>query len=316
MTVNVTCTKCDGAPPCGACAAAAQSIAAAGFTVHHSSRYAALRAAASGTYGFDACIVPIGQGERAVADATAIVLATKRVALVLDDGAARPDGIPTHFAIVGRSDFERGSLPTGWLTDLGPVRAPDDTAARSIEEPFSAASDDQLRATRRVKTLANVQRERVAAIDGAPAALDMMAMLSDEVGWAHASGLGFGLVLMHLGGLTERAAGGSADAATRAAITALRSSARRGDAIAYKNDDFVMLLPEADTAGAMIAARRAARILAAGVPGLPPRPRKAKGLGAWSAGVAACPADGYSREALIARATAELRPLDLWMRDA
>src|SRR5450755_4432746 len=136
MTVNVTCTACEGTPPCGACVAAAQSIAAAGFTVHHSSRYAALRAAASGTYGFDACIVPIGQSERAVADAAAIVLATKRVALVLDDGAIRPDGVPGHFAIVARSEYERGSLPTGWLTDRGPTRAADDTATRSIEEPF------------------------------------------------------------------------------------------------------------------------------------------------------------------------------------
>jgi GGDEF domain-containing protein len=315
MTVNVTCTDCDGAPPCGACAAAARAIAAAGFTVHHSSRYAALRAAASGTYGFDACIVPIGKGERAVADAAAIVLALKRVALVLDDGAARPDGIPAHFTIVEKSAYEHGSLPTGWLTDTEPIRTMDDTATRSIGKPLSIASDDQLRATRRVKTLANVQRERVAAIDGAPASLDMMAMLSDEVGWARASGLGFGLVLFHLGGLAERAAGGNADSVTHVAIAALRSSARRGDVIAYKNDDFVVLLPEADAAGAVIAARRAAGTLAAGVPGLPAPPRKAKGLGAWSAGVAACPADGYSREALIARATADLRPLDRWVRD-
>jgi hypothetical protein len=192
----------------------------------------------------------------------------------------------------------------------------DDTASRSIEAPLPAANDDHLRATRRVKTLANVQRERIAAIDGAPAALDMMAVLGDEVGWARASGLGFGLVLMHLGGLTDRGAGGDADAATRGAIAALRSSARRGDAIACRNDDFVVLLPEADAAGAAIAARRAARTMAAGAPGLPTRPRKAKGLAAWSAGIAACPADGSSREALIARATAELRPLDQWMKDA
>jgi hypothetical protein len=316
MTVNVTCTACDGTPPCVACAAAAQSIAAAGFMVHHSSRYAALRAAAAGTYGFDACIVPIGPGERAVADAAGIVLAAKRVALVLDDVAARPAGLPAHFAIVERRAYEEGSLPIAWLTDVSPVRAPDETAARSIERSLPGANDDQLRATRRVKTLANVQRERIAAIDGVPAALDMMAVLGDEVGWARASGLGFGLVLMHVGGLTERAAGGDADAATRAVIAALRGSARRGDVIACKNDDFVVLLPEADTAGAAIAARRAARTLAAGAPDIPARPRRAKGLAAWSVGVAACPADGYSREALIARATAELRPLDQWMKDA
>jgi hypothetical protein len=316
MTVNVTCTACDGAPPCAACAAAAQSISAAGFTVHHSSRYAALRAAAAGTYGFDACIVPIGAGERAVADAAGIVLAAKRVALVLDEGASRPAGLPAHFAIVDRRAYEKGALPIGWLTDRGPTRAADDTATRTIDATALATNDDELRATRRVTTLARVQRERIAVVADGPVALDMMAVLEDEVGWARVSGLGFGLVLMHLGGLTDRPESGDVEAATRGAVVALRSVARRGDAIACKNDDFVMLLPEADAAGAAVAARRAARILTAGAPGLPARPRRAKGLAAWSAGVAACPADGFSREALIARATAELRPLDQWMRDA
>jgi hypothetical protein len=315
MTVNVTCTTCDGTPPCAACTAAAHSMSLAGFTVHHSSRYAALRAATAGSYGFDACIVPIGAGERAVADAAAILLAAKRVTLVLDDGAARPDGMPAHFATVERRAYEAGALPIGWLTDRGPLRPADDTATRSIAAPPPGSSDDALRATRRVTALTHVQRERIAAIDAGPVALDMMAVIEDEVGWARASDLGFGLVLLHLGGLVERPGTSDIESAIASAVSALRGVARRSDSVACKNDDFVVLLPEADTAGAALVARRAARSLGAGPPGLPARPRRAKGLAAWSAGVAACPADGYSREALIARATAELRPLDQWMKE-
>jgi GGDEF domain-containing protein len=315
MTVNVTCTTCDGNPPCAACSAAAHSISGAGFTVHHSSRYAALRAATVGTYRFDACVVPIGTGERAIADAAGILLASKRVTLVLDDGAARPVGIPAHFATVERRAYEAGALPIGWLTDQLPRQPADDTSTRTIAAPLPGSHDDTLRATRRVTTLAHVQRERIATIDEGPVALDMMAVIEDEVGWARASGLGFGLVLLHLGGLTERSGTSDIELAIASVVTALRGVARRGDAIACKNDDFVVLLPEADAAGAAIAARRAARTLVAGALGLPARPRRAKGLAAWSAGVAACPADGFSREALIARATAELRPLDRWAKD-
>jgi GGDEF domain-containing protein len=314
MTVNVTCTTCDGTPPCAACAAAAHSISVAGFSVHHSSRYAALRAATVGSYGFDACIVPVGAGERAVADSAAILLAAKRVTLVLDDGATRPPGLPTHFATVERRAYESGALPIGWLTDRGPLKITEDTATRSLVAPPPTASDDALRATRRVTTLAHVQRERIATVDAGPAALDMMAVIEDEVGWARASGLGFGLVLLHLGGLTDRAGTGDIETAIANVVIALRVVARRGDAVAGKNDDFVVLLPEADAAGAANVAHRVARSIVAGANGLPARPRRAKGLAAWSAGIAACPADGYSREALIARATAELRPLDQWMK--
>jgi GGDEF domain-containing protein len=259
--------------------------------------------------------VPVAAGERAVADAAAILLAAKRVTLVLDDGAIRPPGLPAHFATVERRAYESGALPIGWLTDRGPLKPADDSATHSIAPPPPTSSDDALRATRRVTTLAHVQRERIAAIDtGGPAALDMMAVIEDEVGWARASGLGFGLVLLHLGGLTDRAGTGDIETAIASVVNALRSVSRRGDAVAGKNDDFVVLLPEADAAGALDVAHRVARTIVAGANGLPARPRRAKGLAAWSAGIAACPADGYSREALIARATAELRPLDQWTK--
>src|SRR5450755_992865 len=319
MTVNVTCTACEGTPPCGACVAAAQSIAAAGYTVHHSSRYAALRAAATGTYGFDACIVPIAAGERAVADAVGIVLAAKRVALVIDDNSPQPTGLPAHFAVVERHAYVLGALPLAWLTGRGPAAAVDDSPSRTADSLPERSSEDRLRATRRVKTLAVLQRERVAAIDQTPAALDLMSVLDDEVTWARASGLGFGIVLVHLGGLNEHVAHNdpaAGEAARGAAFAILRGASRRGDAIAQNNDDFLILLADGDAEGAAIAARRIAGALAAGAPALPERPRRAKGLAAWGVGVAACPADGLSREVLIARATAELHPIEYWMKDA
>jgi hypothetical protein len=116
--------------------------------------------------------------------------------------------------------------------------------------------------------------------------------------------------------LTGRAVARDTDAAIRSAVAALRGVARRGDSIGCTHDDLIVVLPEADATGASIAARRAAIVLAAGAPGLPARPRRTKGLAAWSAGVAACPADGSSGEALIARATADLRSLDQWVKDA
>ena len=65
----------------------------AGYHVEHSTRYQALRAAASGTYGFDACIVPVGAEERAVVDAAVSLLGDRRLALVVEDYRGRELGV-------------------------------------------------------------------------------------------------------------------------------------------------------------------------------------------------------------------------------
>ena len=144
----------------------------------------------------------------------------------------------------------------------------------------------------------------------------MLAVLEDEVHWWRASGSGFGLVLLHFGGLFENAEDAAdREAASEAVLSALRTAARRGDTFARQREDFIIVLPEADGEGATHVARRAVAALTAETDGLPPRPRKARGLAAWSAGVAACPADGASRDALIARASATLRPFDQWMKE-
>jgi GGDEF domain-containing protein len=314
MTVTVTCTVCDGAPGCAGCIAATQLLSSAGHTTRHTSRYSALRAAAAGSFGFDACIVPIGSNERAVADAAVSVLADRRVALVLDDAARPPIALPPHFAIVRRSRFDQGTFSLDWLTSS--AAAPTTDAMRATAPSVGVEDDDRIRATRRIHAFANTQRQELAAHDGPSAGLDMLAVLEDEVHWWRASGSGFGIVLLHIGGLFGHSGGDdNREASAEAVFAALRSVARHGDTLARQREDYVIVLPEADSAGAMNVAQRVVAALSIAHEGLPPRPRRAKGLAAWSAGVASCPSDGSSSEALIARASATLRPFDQWMRE-
>jgi GGDEF domain-containing protein len=315
MTVNVTCTVCAGAPACTGCIAATMLLSSAGHATHHTSRYSALRAAAAGSSGFDAFIVPIGSNERAVADATLHVLADKRVALVLDDAARPPIALPPHFAILRRSRFDQGAFSLDWLTSPVPSPPPSD-ATRASAPSIGADDDDRIRATRRIHAFATAQRQELAMHDGPSAGLDMLAVLEDEVHWWRASGSGFGIVLLHIGGLLENAADDDVrEASVEAVFAALRSVARQGDTLARQREDYLIVLPEADGDGTMNVARRAVAALSVAHEGLPPRPRRAKGLAAWSAGVASCPSDGSSSEALIARASATLRPIDQWMRE-
>jgi GGDEF domain-containing protein len=314
MTVNVTCTVCDGAPACTGCIAATQLLSSAGHATQHTSRYSTLRAAAAGSFGCDAFIVPIGPNERAVADATLSVLAAKRVALVLDDAARPPIALPPHFAILRRSRFDQGTFSLDWLTSAAP--AVPLTATRAPASSFGADDDDRIRATRRIHAFATAQREELAMHDGQSAGLDMLAVLEDEVHWWRASGSGFGVVLLHIGGLFEHSTDDDIrEASAEAVFAALRSVARHGDTLARQREDYVIVLPEADGDGAANVARRVVAALSVAHEGLPPRPRRAKGLAAWSAGVASCPSDGSSSEALIARASATLRSIDQWMRE-
>ena len=315
MTVNVTCTVCDDAPACAGCIAATRLLSSAGHLTYHTSRYAALRSAASGSFDFDAVIVPIGSNERAVADAAVSVLADKRVALVLDDAARPPIALPPHFAVLRRTRFDQGAFSLDWLTSPALAIAPSG-ATHTAHASVSADDDDRSRATRRIHAYATTQRREMAARDSGSVGLDMLAVLEDEVHWWRASGSGFGIVLLHIGGLFERAAGDvDREASAEALVSALRSAARHGDTVARQREDYVIVLPEADADGAANVARRAVAALSLAHEGLPPRPRRAKGLAAWSAGVAACPGDGSSSEALIARASATLRPFDQWMRE-
>jgi hypothetical protein len=315
MTVNVTCTVCDGAPACAGCIAATQLLSSAGHLTHHTSRYSALRAAAAGSFSFEAVIVPIGSNERAVADATLSVLADKRVALVLDDAARPPIALPPHFAILRRSRFDQGAFSLDWLTSPAPAATPSDET-RASAPSVGIEDDDRIRATRRIHAFATTQRQELATLDGPSAGLDMLAVLEDEVHWWRASGSGFGIVLLHMGGLFEHATDDdSREASAEAMFAALRSIARHGDTLAGQREDYMIVLPEADGDGATNVARRAVAALTDANTGLPPRPRRAKGLAAWSAGIASCPSDGASSEALIARASATLRPFDEWMRE-
>jgi len=123
-TVNVTCTRCDGNNLCADCRAVAKTLSEAGFQPVHSTRYAALSAAARGTYAFEACVIPLGADEPAVLDALRLLLAAKRVAIVGDDLAADAH-LPTGFSVFPGRRFPPGSIAVDWLSaGVGERRPP------------------------------------------------------------------------------------------------------------------------------------------------------------------------------------------------
>jgi len=77
--------------------------------------------------------------------------------------------------------------------------------------------------------------------------------------------------------------------------------------VAADHDDFLIIAPEADSEGAASLAQRVAQALRKAP--FAARARKAKGSKSWAIGVAVCPAEGDSRTALLAHATASPKPL-------
>ncbi|HZW72384.1 MAG TPA: diguanylate cyclase, partial [Caldimonas sp.] len=167
-------------------------------------------------------------------------------------------------------------------------------------------------ATRRIKQLTDANRAAIAS-DGlaSPPRLDMMAVLEDEVAWAKASGTRFGLVLVHLPGISALRDGegrDDADARLRTAAETIARAGRATDVIAGSGDDFLVVLADADAGGSLVAAKRVARAIGGASLRAAQRPKKTRGFAAWSIGRASYPADGTTRDALIARATASLSP--------
>ncbi|HLW12133.1 MAG TPA: hypothetical protein VKU81_05490 [Casimicrobiaceae bacterium] len=303
MTVNVTCHLCDGRQLCDACRSAARTLGAAGHRVEHSTRYDALRAAASGTYGFDACIVPVTERDRAIADAASILFAGKRLAIVLDSGCPPPDGLPPHVTLLTRERYSTGTFDVAWLRE-GQTAAPRDATGGDDETSgaldTSGAAADRAHATRRLKGVADRTRNEIAraALPVMPR-LDMLAVLEDEIAWAHASGIGFGIVLAHLPGLTAAEDVGAA----------IAGAVRAADVIAGRGDDFLVVVAEAGPDGVRLAADRIASAVGSIPASKVPKPRRARGFAAWSVGCASYPKDGSTRDALLARVTATLAPM-------
>jgi len=318
VTVNITCHVCDGRRLCEACRNAARTLSTAGFRVEHSTRYAALRAAASGTYGFDACIVPVRPDERAIVDAAIALLPGKRLAFVVEspsEASARASGAG---AIVESARYAAGDFGLAWLTETTPTAGAlrDDETASIItsDDSVQIVDDDRAsRATRRLKRVADAARLIVAKAGLASAPrLDLLAVLEDEIAWAHASGNRFGIILAHLHGLSaakadEQPAAGEARISQAERIIA--GAVRASDVVAGRGDDFLVVLPEADAAGLDLAARRVAAAISASSLQSKRKPKRARGFAAWSVGAACYPEDGAVRDALLARATAKLRPI-------
>lgn len=329
MTVNITCQVCDGRNLCEACRSAARTLSAAGFRIEHSTRYAAMRAAASGTYGFDACVVPVSPHERAVIDAAVSLFSGKRLAFVAEQTADVPVNASLQAAVLPRSQYDAGEFSLAWLTDgqkVGPRR---EVTAATIVSPAGPSdlddlATDQAHATRRLKRLANVVRTTVAQA-GLPVAprLDLVAVLEDEVAWARSSAGVFGAILIHLPGVATskgrdaagasekriRDAAGASEKRIRDAEQVIARAVRASDIVCGRGDDFLVVLPEASEAGVALAMRRVAAAVASSKLRASSKPRRARGFAAWSIGAASYPEDGTTRDVLLAHATATLKPL-------
>jgi GGDEF domain-containing protein len=300
LTVNVMCCDCDGRRLCDACKAASRALAAAGVRVEHSTRYAAMRAAVSGTYGFEACIVPIADGEKAVLDAALALFADKRLAVVLDDAENAAD-LPPDVARLPRRRYAAGDFDVSWLR--GPLESggPAETATH-VTGGADILLVDRAAATRRLKRVADRSRVTLANAEmAAPPPLDLLAALEDEIAWAQASDGAFALVLVHVPGIGQP----NVEQASQVISRAVRSI----DVLAARGEDFLVVLQDSDAAGAARAADRIAAALESSTLRAAIKPRRTRGFGAWSVGTAAFPADGATRDVLLARATATLTPV-------
>ena len=274
LNVNVACLACDGARPCAECRAAGKAVAAAGHRVHYSSRYAALRAAADGTYGFSACIVAVKTGEQRIADAIVSLFPSARVALAIDDATQLPADLPAQFVTFSLADYIAGKLPRAWLDSLATNDA--DVRARGKAEisRVNAAAPVQPRtdATRRLRS---ALRSNVVVVG------DRAKLIGDELAWYRASGIGFALVSISLPEVSaERLA------------TSIVPLVRSGDAVATSETQCLVTLAGANEEQARPIATR---VVTAAAKALGVKRRDA------AVAVAVCPQDGDTVDKLLAR---------------
>lgn len=312
MTVNIACPRCDGRTLCPACRNAARALSQGGYLVEHSTRYAALRAAARGAYGFDAAVVPVERGERAVIDASLSLFAGRRLAFVTDDASLEGHAVlPPGVAVLPRAEYENGALDLAWLSAVPTTAEPvaDDTvAAPAAAQDLSALRS---RAIARLKRVADSARVEIAG-DGLLAAprLDLLAVLDDEIAWALSSGARFAIVVVHLPGISMPKAGERPPDVERrlaAAYGTIAGALRADDVVAWRGDDFLAVLAQIDERGAgLVQARIAAAMTAGDAAG---RARKGRGPSTRRIGRALFRDHGTTRDALLAHATATSRPI-------
>jgi hypothetical protein len=308
-SVNLTCTTCAAGAACASCRGIARSLRAAGHVVTQTSRYDALRAAMLGSYGFDACVLPVAARENAVLEAATTVLSGIRVALLVEPGSA-PLDLPATFTVIPVANWRDAPFPTDWIERHG--RTNGDTFSEDADStriaPALQLTPERLRSARqRLKTLAVRAQREIGAAAFADARLDPLALLEDEIAWAAVSGTGFGLVLLILPKTSTAAL--KIEQQLASLHQSVKAVLRSGDTIAQGTDSLLAILPEAEEKPLELVARRLARAL---------RQRsKETGAGKLASsslrrvlmGVAAYPVHGQTKEALLARATASAKPL-------
>jgi hypothetical protein len=216
-------------------------------------------------------VIPLQAGERSVADAILALFDDTRVAIATDDTSLLPPSLPPNIVIFSRRDFVAGSLPKSWPSG--------DALARSgsLQIPETSTKSD---ATRRLRAVAVPSR--------APAP-DAAALLDDELAWYRASGIGFAVVSLTIPGETAAAA-----TATLAGL--LRSD----DRVSPTERGCVAILAGADA----VRARHVVTRLSMGM--RKESRRKVDAVHAAASeptiGVAICPHDGTTANALLAAA--------------
>jgi len=254
--------------------------------VHRSSRYAALRAAADGTYGFSACVIPLASDERAVADAIIALLPDARVAIATDDVSLLPEPLPEGFVAFPNADFVAGRLPLAWLDSLRSDKG-DVIRERSGKRADAAGSERRTRAAgsdARAGTSARsdaTRRLRAIRMARWQAPADVRAVIDDELAWYRASGIGFALVIMRVD-----------SARLQAAKLAIENAVRGGDTVSLSDESIAIILPGVDDSQVAAIIKRAIKGIAGS---------RGKGDAAQT-GVAVGPNDGDDASALLAAA--------------
>ena len=303
-SVNLTCTTCTSLEPCGRCRSIARALRAAGNVVTQSSRYDALRAAAVGTYGFDACVLPVARHEHSIVDAAGALLSRVRVALVVEPGAFTQTSLPNNFQIVEEHNWSGNGFPVDWIATAKPSQH-DVEDTRTFEE-LSVPPTDIDSARRRLKLVARqAQREIGAAGFPDEPRLDLLATLEDEIAWAKMSGTSFGIVLVHI---ARKKNGHPSSANPDDVLSFFRQRiaplVRAGDVVAQGTDSLLVVVAEATPEQIAVAASRIKKAMRRWLKDAAKEKALSASLGRITLGAAAFPTHGTTRAALLARATA------------
>lgn len=268
-----------------------------GFAVTPSDRYAALRAAAIGSYGFDAAVIPLASDDHSTLASVIELFATKRVALLVEKDWQSTLPVPHHFSIIYKQDWRTQKFPIDWLS-AAPQASTETVQILRADSDAEEQGVVSLPAQRRLLSLARRARQELAAPADSPQ-FDMLALLEDEIAWAKMSDTPFALLLAHV-----------ASREIHPILSdVLRKSVRSSDAVGEHAHNLYALLSGTSSEQAEAIIERLRRLLARVAKRSTKPKRLAKDLQRTSIGFACYPEHGTSREALLARATAAAQPI-------